>query len=182
MVSSVKIALVAMIAFSTPIASIAQNDDLGTIVWELVSTTDDLAQIEAFIDNFPDSENIEAAKALADRIRMRGNATELEETIFETVGSVSFNAPLAFGDEHIMGRTLSEITQSSPAYPPIEGLPDEVWKDKPCASCHQWTREDLCVQANTYVSIDPMKYREKMHPFGGLLKINLKNWAQNGCE
>lgn len=183
MVGRVKIALVAtaMLAFASPVALHAQ-DDLEAMMWEVVSTSEDLDRIEAFITSYPESEHVETAKVLAERIRIRENAIAMEETIFEAVGTVSFNTPLAFGDGNIMGLTLSEIIDSSPAYPPIEGLPQELWKDKSCLSCHQWTREDLCVQANNYVSMDPMKYREKKHPFGGMLKINLRNWAQNDCR
>lgn len=181
-IERVVVALVLVLWMPVVLQAQEGQSDIESIMWEFVSTTDDLGQVETFIASFPNSQNIEEAQAIADNLRSRENAVNMEDTIFATVGSVSYSAPLAFGDSHIMGRTLSQIIQSSPAYPPIEGLPDAIWKDKTCASCHTWTRQDLCVQANTYVSMDPTKYREKKHPFGGLLKMNLRNWAQNGCD
>lgn len=171
----------AALALSVTFAS-ATEGDLESIMWDLATTTEDLRNVEAFIENFPESEHLAAARALADDIRARERATSLEDTIFDTLGAVTYTSPLAFGDENIIGHTLENITELSPAYPPVEGLPEEYWKGQACKSCHQWTRDDLCNQAQTYVSKEPGKYRGKEHPFGGLLKINLRNWAQNGCQ
>ena len=67
-------------------------------------------------------------------------------------------------------------------FPPMEGLPEEVWKGKTCNSCHEWTRADLCTQAKTYIAKKPVKYQEKQHPFGGMLKINMRSWALGDCQ
>lgn len=158
------------------------NTDLESIMWDLATSTESLDNVNAFIENFPESENIDAARDLAEKLRTRDRAASLEDSIFAMVGTVTFSAPLAFGDENILGQTLPQIMESSPAYPPVAGLPEAYWKDETCASCHQWSREALCTQATTYVTKDPSKYRDKKHPFGGLLKINLRNWAQNGCN
>lgn len=176
------IAFCAVLCLSAPLTVQAAQTDIEDIIWELVSTTDDLNKIEAFIKSYPESAHIDEAQDIADRLRTRQASLGLEETIFDTIGNVTYNSPLAFGDEHLIGQSLADITASSPAYPPIAGLPEELWKNQSCKSCHNWTRADLCVQANNYVAMDPKKYREKMHPFGGLLKINLRNWAQNDCQ
>ncbi len=175
-------AVAVVLALILPNSVLAAQSDIEAMMWDLVTTTDDISHVEAFIRNYPDSEHIEEARAIADRLRLRQNAHSMEDTIFQSIGSVSYDVPLAFGNEILIGRTLSEIIETSPEYPPIEGLPEAMWKEQTCKSCHTWTRQDLCTQANTYVSMDPAKYREKMHPFGGLLKINLRNWAQNDCE
>lgn len=169
------------LALFVPAASFAATE-LETIMWELVQSEDDLANVETFIENFPDSEHIEEAKEIAERLRVQQDVSAMDESIFEIIGSVTYTTPLAFGNEHTIGRSLAELITTSPAFPPIEGLPDELWKDRTCSTCHQWTRDDFCSQASTYVSKDPKKYREKMHPFGGMMKINMRNWAQNGCE
>ena len=34
----------------------------------------------------------------------------------------------------------------------------------------------------TYITKKPVKYQEKQHPFGGMLKINMRNWALGDCQ
>jgi hypothetical protein len=67
-------------------------------------------------------------------------------------------------------------------FPPIEGLPESYWKSQNCSSCHQWTRERLCTQANTYLSLNMQRSLSKQHPFGGVMKRSLKSWAAGGCQ
>ncbi len=174
-------AMVASLAICAPTAIQAAQDNLESVMWELVSLSEDPEKIETFIENFPDSEHVDEARAMLTRIETRKNSYGLEDSIFQSVGNVTYTAPMAFGNEHLIGQSLSEIVEASPQYPPVEGLPEEMWQERSCSTCHNWTRETLCTQASTYVSMDPAKYREKMHPFGGLLKINLRNWAQNDC-
>ena len=52
----------------------------------------------------------------------------------------------------IQGRSIAQIIEGSPQYPPIEGLPDSVWKGKTCSNCHHWTQPALCEQGKTYLS------------------------------
>ncbi|MEL6694144.1 MAG: hypothetical protein AAFY65_06525 [Pseudomonadota bacterium] len=163
-------------------APLLAEDSLETIMWKIVVETNDLDTVDSFIEKFPLSANIGAAREMAKDLREQREALALEDDIFDLLGDVAYDRPLAFGSERIMGKTLAEITDSAPAYPPIEGLPAEVWKDKSCGSCHEWTRENLCRQAGTYISQDPERYQNKPHPFGGMLKINLRNWAQNDCN
>lgn len=158
------------------------NSDLEGILWDLATTSQTIENVEAFIRNFPESEHIDEAVSLRDKILSDQRARTMEDSIFASLGNLTYTTPIAFGDANLIGHSLSEIAELTPAFPPVEGLPDEVWKDKTCNSCHQWNQERLCAQANTYVSKDPEKYREKKHPFGGLLKINLRNWAMNGCQ
>ena len=150
-------------------------------MWELVSRSNDAEKIETFLENFPGSEHADEAREMLGQIEAQESTYRLEDSIFQTIGNVTYTAPIAFGNEALIGLTLSEIIEASPAYPPVEGLPEAMWQEQSCGSCHNWTRATLCTQAGTYVSMDPAKYREKMHPFGGLLKINLRNWAQNDC-
>lgn len=97
-------------------------------------------------------------------------------------GPLTFASPLASELEQINGLSFAEIITQSPAFPPVEGLPDSYWKDQACSACHQWNRERLCTQANTYLSLNMQRSLNKQHPFGGVLKRNLKSWAAGGCQ
>lgn len=96
-------------------------------------------------------------------------------------GPVTYSTPLATEMAEISGLTLAEVVTRSPAFPPIEGLPESIWKEQACSACHQWTRERLCTQANTYLSLNMQRSLSKQHPFGGALKQALKSWAAGGC-
>ncbi|WP_299483920.1 caspase family protein [uncultured Roseibium sp.] len=94
---------------------------------------------------------------------------------------VAFNVPLGAGDPDIATRSLSDLLSVSPRFPPIEGLPEAAWKDKTCASCHQWEQANLCTQAKTYMD-DGTRALSKEHPFGGVFKQLLRIWAEGGCQ
>ena len=101
----------------------------------------------------------------------------------EPVGPVRWGEPIAGGVEEIRGRTIEQVfTEGSPLHPPLEGLPDEVWKDQKCTSCHEWTRERICEQATNYLDPAFSDNLVKPHPLGGTFKTNLKLWAEEGCE
>ena len=94
---------------------------------------------------------------------------------------VLFDRPLERGAPEIVGRTIMEVTELSPAFPPIEGLPDAMWKGQTCTNCHQWTRDALCTQAQTYLKESGTRALAKEHPFGGSFKQNLRAWARGDC-
>ena len=173
---------IAAISMASASAGLAAQNDIETQFWEFATTSGSIESLEAFIEAYPDSERVEEAQdmiaGLQDDERRRG----LEKMIFDRIGTVRYDVPMSFGNDATIGRTLSSIFGTAPMFPPIEGLPEEVWKDRSCNSCHQWTRADLCVQAKTYIDKKPVKYQEKQHPFGGMLKINMRNWAIGGCE
>jgi hypothetical protein len=98
----------------------------------------------------------------------------------ELPDTVAFNAPLGMGDPQLATRSISELIRGSPRFAPIEGLPEEVWKDKTCAACHQWQQANLCEQALTYVA-DAAPAKTKQHPYGGAFKDALRLWAEQGC-
>lgn len=97
-------------------------------------------------------------------------------------GSVFFDQPLVNGQPEIVGKTIEELVKGSPLFSPIEGIPDSMWKDQKCSNCHQWTREALCIQAQTYLKLSAQRSLTKQHPFGGSFKQNLRVWAAGGCE
>ena len=97
-------------------------------------------------------------------------------------GPVTFASPLVSELSEISGRSLAQIIEQAPMFPPIEGLPESYWKTQNCSACHQWTQERLCTQANTYLSLNMQRSLSKQHPFGGVLKRSLKSWAAGGCQ
>ncbi|MFT4959956.1 MAG: hypothetical protein ACI92Z_001033 [Paracoccaceae bacterium] len=121
----------------------------------------------------PIGEGVPMAKAAPD---------SSQQTTDIPAGIITFESPLVSVLPELSGKTIAEMIGSSPLFPPIEGLPEEYWKDKTCSNCHQWDSERLCVQANVYLSLNMQRSLDKQHPFGGALKRNLKAWAAGGCQ
>jgi hypothetical protein len=82
----------------------------------------------------------------------------------------------------IVGRSIAEIVQGSPVFPPVEGLPESYWKDKTCANCHAWTKQALCDQGTFYVGDAGSRSLTKEHPLGPTFKQALRAWAAGGCR
>ena len=92
-----------------------------------------------------------------------------------------FEQPIPFGPFPVNGKSIKQmIEEHSPLFPPIEGLPDELWK-KNCTACHQWNQARLCAQGKTYAKTPRYALRHQ-HPFGGVYKIALMRWAKSGCQ
>jgi hypothetical protein len=92
---------------------------------------------------------------------------------------ITFLAPLTQAGP-IQGRSISQIIEGSPQYPPVEGLPDSYWKDKNCSNCHQWNKAALCEQGNTYLTQTGEFALGKRHPIDGFKQV-LRDWASEGC-
>jgi hypothetical protein len=93
---------------------------------------------------------------------------------------VRFTEGLMSAPPPLTGRSLEQLIAGVPTFPPIEGLPDNVWK-KTCNNCHQWNQQTLCTQAGTYVKDPKMAFRVQ-HPYGGPEKTALMKWAEGGCQ
>ncbi len=95
---------------------------------------------------------------------------------------LTFTTPFPVG-EHVKGQSIADlIATGSPQFAPIEGLPEEAWRDKSCANCHAWTETSLCDQAKTYTKPEAAEALAKPHPLGETFKIGLKEWALGGCK
>ena len=97
-------------------------------------------------------------------------------------GDITFTQPLTIGTTQIIGRSIADLIDGSPLFPPIEGLPEELWKDQKCSNCHAWTQAALCDQGKTYVAANNTRAVEKSHPYGGAFKQTVKSWASTGCK
>jgi hypothetical protein len=93
---------------------------------------------------------------------------------------VRYSQPIASGGYPVQGHSLEELVHGVPLFPPIEGLPDNVWH-KTCNNCHNWNQQTLCQQAMIYAQDVKMTMR-KQHPYGGPEKLAMMNWAQHGCQ
>jgi hypothetical protein len=93
---------------------------------------------------------------------------------------VRFSEPLTTGPFPVNGQSLEQLVQGTPLFPPIEGLPESVWK-KTCTSCHKWDRRTLCEQGASYVK-NPAAALRGSHPYGGAEKLAMMQWAKTGCQ
>jgi hypothetical protein len=93
---------------------------------------------------------------------------------------VRFDEPLKTGPPPVNGRSLEQLVQGVPLFPPIEGLDESVWK-KNCNACHKWDRRTLCEQGATYLK-DPKMALRGSHPYGGPEKVAIMQWAKTGCQ
>ncbi len=98
----------------------------------------------------------------------------------QTAAVPAFNEIWETGAFPLRGRSLEQLANAIPLFAPIEGLPDDVWK-QPCSGCHQWTQERLCEQAQSYIS-NPANILRIKHPHGGIVKNALYQWASAGCQ
>jgi hypothetical protein len=93
---------------------------------------------------------------------------------------VRYSEPIQSGGFPVQGHSLDQLVHGVPTFPPIAGLPDDVWQ-KPCSNCHQWNKQTLCQQAQIYAQDVKMTMR-KQHPYGGPEKLAMRNWAEHGCQ
>lgn len=110
-------------------------------------------------------------------------ATQAAAPSVPTAGEkiVRFSDPIPFGPISVAGKTLELLAEGdSPLFPPLEGIPDALWK-KPCATCHNWTKETLCEQGARYVKEPALAFRNQ-HPYGGPMKVTLLEWTKQGCQ
>ena len=91
-----------------------------------------------------------------------------------------FEQPVPFGPLPINGKTIKQLADSIPLFPPIDVQDEAVWK-KNCSTCHKWNRQTLCQQGATYVA-NPQNVLRHPHPFGGPFKVALMRWSKSGCQ
>ena len=144
------------------------------------------ADYEVYLSEFPSGVYAELAKFELDIIAKKLAKVDVPERPTEQTRvadqNVTFTDPIDIGVAALNGQSLEQLILHSPLFSPIEGIPDSVWKDKTCSNCHEWTRDALCDQGNTYMAANAERALGKQHPFGGGFKNSLKNWAGNECR
>jgi uncharacterized caspase-like protein len=169
---------------------IEEPSDREAELIEVARSSGYMRNYEAYLAEFPAGVFAELAKLEIRTLRAEAETTapvEKEPAQKAAVanppaGVVLFNTPLIEGPNEIVGLTIEQLVAGTPLFSPIEGIPETLWKGKECSSCHAWTREALCTQATTYLSLSMQRSLSKEHPYGGVFKQNLKSWAAGGCE
>ena len=164
-------------------------------LFQMTQANPSVETYQAYLDAYPSGVFADFARAELTVLRGadghdpdgRGEDPEVKEdgpkvAVIDPDAPVTFLSPLASEVPEVNGRSIAELIDAAPIYPPIEGLPEALWKDQNCSNCHEWTEERICTQANTYLSLNMQRSLDKAHPFGGALKRSLKNWAAGGCE
>ena len=152
---------------------------------------------QTYLDVFPTGTYAELAafelriiKEKAERAAL-AEADKPAETVAETsepepvapvdLSSLTFTTPFPTGGAPIQGLSIEQIVQLAPKFAPIEGIPEELWKDQTCSNCHEWTQAALCTQGTTYTTASNERALSKEHPFGGVFKQGLRAWARAEC-
>ena len=162
---------------------LAVPTDAERTMIETARRTGELADYEAYLAAYPNGAYAELAASEISILSERVAALEpVAPEHFADGEVVTYDAPIPGDLDGLSGRTIAELIVGSPNYPPIEGLPEPVWKEKTCADCHSWTREALCTQGNTYLAESASRSLSKAHPYGGGFKHTLRTWARGGCE
>ena len=165
-------------------------DPAETAAFEAATKLGTLAGYEAFALQFPVSVFLEVASAEIAALTAAAAAAPAEPAIDPVTAAleaelaaqvVTFSAPLTAGTDAIIGQSIEQLIATTPLFPPFEGLPEEVWLGKQCSTCHQWTQDALCTQANTYLGQNAQRSLDLEHPLGNAFKLTLRAWAQGGC-
>ncbi|SDX33311.1 hypothetical protein [Litoreibacter albidus] len=163
--------LLCSVTFAGPVFA-----DAATERWDQIKDSGDPALITKFREDFPGSpHDLDALVILAALISKSDTGDA------PVIGAVAFNAPLTgFGDS-FNGQSIRELLETSPKFAPVEGLPEEFWKEKTCNDCHTWTQEALCTQATHYTKDENVNRLNVEHPLGRPFKEALRAWAEGGC-
>ena len=167
-----------------------------TAIFEVAHNEPGTAALKAYLQAFPDGRYVELAELeLAARLAGGEEDTDLAaapnivaslmDTPLSTQiesGPITFASKLDSELEQVNGLTLEELVTQSPMFPPVAGLPEEYWREQSCSNCHNWTRDALCTQAQTYLTADLQRSLSKQHPFGGVMKQALRSWAAGDCS
>lgn len=152
---------------------------------------------QAYLDAFPNGVFAELARSEVATLAAKDPDDRVDPNTVDTAalapaqpaapevrsqGPIEFDQPLTLADPDLNGSSIAQLILGSPRFPPIEGLPDEIWKDKTCSTCHEWTAQALCDQAQSYLTAAGERSLSHQHPYGGVFKNTLKTWAQEGCR
>ncbi len=179
---------------SAPQAPAAGEDEMIAAA----QASGEAADYQAYLDAHPNGVYAELARielaAIAERLAVaappaapaqpEAAAPSAEAAAVEAAlpAPLTYTTPLGVGGPGIAEFSIEQLARAQPLYPPIEGIPDELWKGENCTACHTWTREALCTQGETYVGVSMERALVKQHPLGGVFKQGLRRWAEGGCQ
>ena len=171
--------------------------------WELVSAQPTKQGLSAFVNKFPSTVYLDEVLNLYPSAKngpiptQSASATQTDaDEEPEPTSSASVSVAVTASEGNILefrdGLLLNASTQQQlsilevlnlpPQYgPPIEGLPDEIWQNGTCYSCHSWDQARLCEHGTLLASFSSEALRRIEHPFGGAFKEYLVGWSKDGC-
>lgn len=141
-----------------------------------------LADYETYLQTFPDG--VFATLAAAEIRALKLSTAPPDPAPGPTAAAlpdaiITYLSPLT-REGPIQGRSIAQIIEGSPQYPPVDGLPDSYWKTKTCSNCHHWNQAALCEQGKTYLTQSGRFALEKRHPLDGFKQV-LRDWAAADC-
>lgn len=175
-------------------ATAAKPGSRETDLIEVARTSGLAVDYEAYLAEFPNGTYAELAKFELTTLAAKTPAVEVavaapepdpapvaEVEVAEPT-SMLYDTPLPNGVEGVKGRSIAQLIKGGPLFPPIDGIPESMWKGQTCSNCHSWTRAALCDQGKTYLSQNGERALAKNHPLGGPFKRALKIWASGDCR
>ncbi len=164
----------------------ATNEDAERELIGVAQASGKAVDYQAYLDAFPSGIFAELAAFELDIIAKKAARADQETQVTvaepEPAADVTFDAILASGGDGVIGSSIAQLILGAPLFAPIEGIPEELWKDQTCANCHDWNREALCDQGKTYMKASAERALSKSHPYGGGFKQNVRAWAANECR
>ncbi|MEX0283481.1 MAG: caspase domain-containing protein [Paracoccaceae bacterium] len=152
------------------------------------------AAYQAYLDAYPDGTFAEIARmelaalgtpAAVDPVGQGGQGVVAKMETPDPVApkaEITFQGPIQTTRAELQGLSIEDMLQMSPEFAPVEGLPESYWKAQTCSGCHEWNRERVCEYGQSYLTASAERALTHMHPFGGALKTNLRDWAAGGCR
>lgn len=155
--------------------ALAEASPEETAAWESAKKTGDPRLLIEFLNAYPESDySMEALQQVTVLINgMNAARAALEQN------PPRFSTPMRGITDELDGRSIESLLKVQPTYPPILGLPNNLWKNRACSSCHKWKRDNLCRQAQTYQGRDKPDFP---HPHGPQFHVVLKVWGETGCQ
>lgn len=164
-----------------PLAPAAPSAQEGALIAR-AQASGSLADYETYLQTFPDGVFATLAAAEIRALKLSNAPSDALPSASAPAipdAAITFLSPLS-REGPIHGRSIAQIIEGSPQYPPVEGLPDSYWKGKTCSNCHHWNQAALCEQGKTYLTQSGKFALEKRHPLDGFKQV-LRDWAEADC-
>lgn len=158
------------------------------VLWDVVKTSGNAEMLTVFLGKHPDSPHRLEATKLLRSLLIEQTVTRAAPDLTSVVATVPADLLTPPKDNTIThglrltSKTLPQLLGLSPKFPPVENLPETLWKAQSCKNCHKWTPPALCDQARTYTEAHFDPRTEKQHPLGVPFKLTLRQWALDGCK
>ena len=141
---------------------------------------------QAYLEIYPNGIFVDLAKA---EIESANAADSTKPAVSESPVSVNGTETITMDtllaeSSSALGepRSIRQLAQGSPLFPPFEGLEKAYWENEQCSNCHEWSKPNLCGQGNFYTGVAPEAVERIKHPYGGFFKRAIRLWAAADCQ